>query len=115
MCVNLSGQSLALVAKWFEEGQTTGKMKCSAAKAQKRLGALRDADGAPVCDDETLPYETRLKLKRLFHWQVLRRRSVLPCLGTGRVMHSHVATEALRQLRRATVTCPCVLFYMASP
>lgn len=49
------------LTQWFDDGQTSGKTKCSAARAQGRLLALRGVDGVELYDEESVPSEERIK------------------------------------------------------
>ena len=57
----LDETSLFHLTQWFEEGQASGKTKCSAARAVGRLLALRGVDGAELYDEESVPSEERIK------------------------------------------------------
>ena len=49
------------LTQWFNEGQTSGKTKCSEARAQGRLLAFRGVDGVELYDEESLPSAERIK------------------------------------------------------
>ena len=57
----LDETSVFYLTQWLDEGQASGKTKCSAARAQNRLLALRGVDGAELYDDESVPSEERIK------------------------------------------------------
>lgn len=59
-------QTTALITAWFNEGQASGKTKCSAAMAVQRLRQLRDPETGQLVyeDEDALPTEKRIK--RLF-------------------------------------------------
>ena len=49
------------LTRWYEEGQRSGKTKCSAARAIERLCALCDVDGSRLYSSEEVPSEKRIK------------------------------------------------------
>ena len=62
------------LTRWFDDGQRSGKTKCSAAQALSRLEALCDADGSPLYAADELPSEKRVK--RFFSGLAQKARAV---------------------------------------
>jgi hypothetical protein len=49
------------LTRWYEEGQRSGKTKCSAARAIEHLCALCDVDGSRLYSSDEVPSEKRIK------------------------------------------------------
>ena len=57
----LDDATVTYLTRWYEEGQRSGKTKCSAARAIERLCALCDADGSILYSSKEVPSEKRIK------------------------------------------------------